>query len=632
MAQEETIKIIIEANAEQFKQTAAIINSELGKLGNNFQILQKDINSTAGSMDRFDKSGKKFNKGIMSISLILQDLPYGFRGIQNNIPALVGSFGLVYLAISAVTAAMTYFVLQGDKMSKGTKDLFETFKNFVNGVASDLYNTLYPAFKSITESIQYLWGMFGDNIIYQFKTIWENILAFLKIAGAILANAFTVITSLIKGDWAKFGESLLNIFKLAWNSIIQFLSFALKQVSNGIGGFVKIFDKDLGVAIVNAAELTANDFSKKFKFAFKEVETAAKKIDVFSLFNFGKKDTKGKTDKSLLDKLTAQYNFYKDNVFMAGYYGKLMLDEEKNVALKEAKINKASKQEIENINVEYAFKELTLFKQIEAQKFAIREQSTKRQEQLTNSSIKTAENAKKEEDRISKEFIDAYNSDINQQESDFNQFYKTKMDLATGDLKGQKEILLQQRAQLEEGLVLQGISWNKYTKGVGENVKAVSIITAKIAKEAFDSLMQMGNAIMNALGPSLDMLLEKGSSIGDVLTNAFQSILKQLAKVIISAAIAVALLAILFPDKLVEAGGAGVLFKGLIGQGMGIGGLIGGGGTTKGVDATNATDAIDKIKSNASNGKDGGSFILKGQDLVLALNRSESSLKLRRGI
>jgi phosphate uptake regulator len=631
MAQEETIKIIIEANAEQFKQTAAIINSELGKLGNNFQILQKDINSTAGSMDRFDKSGKKFNKGIMSISLILQDLPYGFRGIQNNIPALVGSFGLVYLAISAVTAAMTYFVLQGDKMSKGTKDLFDTFKNFVNGVASDLYNTLYPAFKSITESVQYLWAMFGENIINQFKIIWDNLLAFLKLGGAILANAFTVVTSLIKGDWTKFGESLLNIFKLAWNGIIQFLSFALKTVSNGIGGFVKIFDKDLGVAIVNAAELTANDFSKKFKYAFKEVETAAKKIDVFSLFNFGKKDNKGKADKSLLDKLTAQYNFYKDNVFMAGYYGKLMLDEERNVALKEAKINKASKEDIKNINEEYAFKELTLFKQIEAQKFAIREQSIKRQEQLTNSSIKTVENAKKEEDRISKEFIDAYNSDINQQESDFNQFYKTKMDLATGDLEAQKEILLQQRAQLEEGLVLQGISWSTYTKGVGANVKAVAQISAKITKEAFDSLMQMGNAIMNALGPSLDMLLEKGASIGDVLTSAFHSIIRQLAKVIISAGIAVALLAILFPGMLAKAGGAGAVFKGLIGQGMGIGGLIGGGGTSKGVDATNGTNAINTIQSNSSAGQGGGNFVLKGQDLVLALNRSESSLKLRRG-
>jgi hypothetical protein len=64
---------------------------------------------------------------------------------------------------------------------------------------------------------------------------------------------------------------------------------------------------------------------------------------------------------------------------------------------------------------------------------------------------------------------------------------------------------------------------------------------------------------------------------------------------------------------------------------MGIGGLIGGGGTTKGVDATNGTNAIDKIKTNASDGKNGGSFVLKGQDLVLALNRSESSLILRRG-
>jgi len=630
MAQEETIKIIIEANAEQFKQTAAIINSELGKLGNNFQILQKDVNSTADSMDRFDKSGKKFNKGIMSISLILQDLPYGFRGIQNNIPALVGSFGLVYLAISAVTAAMTYFVLQGDKMSKGTKDLFETFKNFVNGVASDLYNTLYPAFKSITESVQYLWAMFGENIINQFKIIWDNLLAFLKLGGAILANAFTVVTSLIKGDWTKFGESLLNIFKLAWNGIIQFLSFALKMVSNGIGGFVKIFDKDLGVAIVNAAELTANDFSKKFKFAFKEVETAAKKIDVFSLFNFGKKDTKGKTDKSLLDKLTAQYNFYKDNVFMAGYYGKLMLDEEKNVALKEAKINKASKQDIENINAEYAFKELTLLKGIEAQKFAIREQSARRQQQLTESSIKNAENAKKEEDRISKEFIGAYRSDINQQESDFNQFYKTKMDLSTGDLNGQKEILLQQRAQLEEGLALQGISWDTYTKGVGENVKAVAIITAKISKEAFDSLMKMGNGIMNALGPSLDLLIEKGENIGEVLTSAFHSLIRQLAKVVIAATLAVALLAIIFPGKLAAAGGAGKLFGGLISQGMGIGGLIGGGNTNKGTDATKATNAINTIQTSPA-GDNNGQFVLRGNDLVLALNRSETSLNLRRG-
>jgi hypothetical protein len=135
---------------------------------------------------------------------------------------------------------------------------------------------------------------------------------------------------------------------------------------------------------------------------------------------------------------------------------------------------------------------------------------------------------------------------------------------------------------------------------------------------------------MNALGPSLDMLLEKGANIGEVLTNAFQSILKQLAKVIISAAIAVAILAILFPSIIAEAGGAGAVFKGLIGQGMVIGGLIGGGNTSKGTDATKATNAINTIQTNPA-ADNSGQFVLRGNDLVLALNRSETSLNLRRG-
>jgi len=39
---------------------------------------------------------------------------------------------------------------------------------------------------------------------------------------------------------------------------------------------------------------------------------------------------------------------------------------------------------------------------------------------------------------------------------------------------------------------------------------------------------------------------------------------------------------------------------------------------------------LDKLKDMLG-GNGGGQFILKGQDLVLAMNRSESSLKLRRG-
>ena len=353
MAVEESIKINIQANAEEFKVVSDIINRELGKLGKNFEILETDINKASQSMKKFESSSKGFNKGLMSISLILQDLPYGFRGIQNNIPALAQGFGILYLAVSAVTAAMTYFVMEGDKMSKGTKELFDTFKDFVNGVVNDLVNALYPAFKSIVESIKYLWSVFGENIIYQFKAMWDNLLAFLKIAGNILAEAFSVVTSVIKGDWAKFGESLLNIFKLAWNGIVQFLSFALKLVGNGIGAFVKIFNKDLGDTILKSVDYTANEFSKKFKFAFKEVENAGKKIDVFSLFTGGKKTKTGKLEDPTIAILEAKKQYYKDDILMFAAYEQEILRKQEDLEVKQAILDKKGKDYIQAIRDKY---------------------------------------------------------------------------------------------------------------------------------------------------------------------------------------------------------------------------------------------------------------------------------------
>jgi hypothetical protein len=401
MAVEESIKIKIQANAEEFKVVAGIINTELGKLGKNFEILEGNIKQTSNAMKGFDNSSKKFNKGIMSISLILQDLPYGFRGIQNNIPALAQGFGVLYLAISAVTAAMTYFVLEGDKMSKGTKEIYKVFKDFINGILNDLVNALYPAFKSITESIKFLWSLFGENLIYQFKTIWENLLAFIKIGGAILANAFDAITSLIKGDWSKFGESLLNIFKLAWNGIIQFLSFALKQVGNGVGAFVKIFNKDLGTTILKSVDYTANEFSKKFKFAFKEVDNASKKIDFFALFGGKKKKeetTKAtfKADTSNLDLLKAQENYYKDDLFMRRYYALEVLKEEEKLALMEAIFNKSSIETLSNIAETFKVKRLAIEKSTLDGIQQIRNDAAKRTDKFNQDELDKAEKVQKE--------------------------------------------------------------------------------------------------------------------------------------------------------------------------------------------------------------------------------------------
>ena len=56
---------------------------------------------------------KNSNKQWTSLSLVVQDLPYGFRGIQNNLPALFGSIasaaGPAYFAFSALVAITTAY-------------------------------------------------------------------------------------------------------------------------------------------------------------------------------------------------------------------------------------------------------------------------------------------------------------------------------------------------------------------------------------------------------------------------------------------------------------------------------------------------------------------------------------------
>ncbi len=92
---------------------------------------QADFSQAQRSIDDF---AKKSRIALTNLSLVVQDLPYGFIGIQNNLPALTQSFaqlsseaggtqnalkqiaaGLVgpaglFLAFSAVTTAITYAV------------------------------------------------------------------------------------------------------------------------------------------------------------------------------------------------------------------------------------------------------------------------------------------------------------------------------------------------------------------------------------------------------------------------------------------------------------------------------------------------------------------------------------------
>ena len=592
---------------------------------------------------------KKSNQQYTNFALILQDLPYGFRGIQNNLPAVIGGFagmtGGIYLASSAIIALFTAWDNGMIKFGDSTKLSGEYAKEAATNYASEkvqldsLYRVATNSNISMEERIRASKAL---------KEEYPGLLNSYSLEEIALGKADVAYNKLTKTLWqyaqAKAAEKTLEDLAAQKQVLaIERTDLLAKkrkaeanikpfQVSTTYGEKT-ISDAEFNLRMINNdlknnenAQKGINKQASSYLGIIDATVTSESKLNEFKEKPDNKKSISDAKTRIKLEKetslqvLQSKQQTYKDDILLFEEYEIKIINLREEQSLAEAEAVGASEQTLQNI------RDIAANNRLKA-----RQELSAKIQKLILDDVNAELKAEKDKERISKEFVGAYKSDINQQESDFNQFYKTKMDLATGDLGAQKEILLQQGAQIEEFAIISKGTWDGYSKAVGENVKAVSQISAKITKEAFDSIMKMGNAIMNALGPSLDMLLEKGANIGEVLTSAFHSILRQLAKVIIAATIAVAILAILFPSLLAKAGGAGAVFKGLISQGMGIGGLIGGGSnTSKGVDAKNGTNAINTIQTSAA-GDNNGQFVLRGNDLVLALNRSETSLNLRRG-
>ncbi|OBQ43989.1 MAG: hypothetical protein AN484_09600 [Aphanizomenon flos-aquae WA102] len=651
MAVEESIKIKIQANAEEFKIVAGIINTELGKLGKNFEILEGNIKQTSNAMNSFDGSSKKFNKGLMSISLILQDLPYGFRGIQNNIPALVQGFGVLYLAISAVTAAMTYFVLEGDNMSKGTKKLYDTFKDFINGVVNDLYNALAPAFESVVKSVMILWDMFGSYLTSIFKDTWDILVKIITVVGNNIAYMFKAFTAILKGDWKTLGETLVNYWKSAWNLIIDILSYSLKTVGNLVGGLVGIFDKDFGKLISKSTEYTANKFADNFKFAFKEVEKASKKIDIFSIFG-GKKKKGGednktfKADKSNLEVLKAQENFYKDDLFMRRYYALEVLKEEEKLALMEANFNKANKVTLTNIAEEFRIKRLAVEKSTLDGIQAIRNDAADRTTKFNKDELEKAEKIQKELTDRSIYFTD--------------QRIKAAQTEADASIRANRGNYQAQKQALEDVIVKLGIFRMAGIGGAEAMLKLDEAIANNKAKieGLVDPLETLNQALTSAFGQlNVDMVTGFAENIGEMLAggkfdfsklgNILADGLSSIGKALIAFALTNGAVIELFKDPKtwpialaagVAAVAAGSFLKSKLSDNKATafanGGIVS--GPTMGLvgeypGAANNPEVIaplDKLKSMIGGGG-GGMFVLRGQDLLLSVNRAQKASNLK---
>lgn len=134
---------------------------------------------------KIEDFAKKSRTALNSLSLVAQDLPFGFIGIQNNLPGVISSFGELtmeagsvagalkqlgsaligpaglFLAFSAVTAGVTYAIQQYGSLGKAidvlifsgralSKEQQEIAKNVANEGTQVL--TLYGLYKNLGDS------------------------------------------------------------------------------------------------------------------------------------------------------------------------------------------------------------------------------------------------------------------------------------------------------------------------------------------------------------------------------------------------------------------------------------------------------------------------------------------------
>jgi hypothetical protein len=618
MADNQMVKIVFDFDLGNVPASAKKLSQYLKDNNLDLKFTKKSVDDLAASMNQLATAQtktaqssaamgnqlKKTNMQWTSLALVIQDLPYGFRGIQNNLPALVGGFaaatGPIYLAFSALIAITTAYekeiaqLIYGiDAFSIANKKMNEELATSIGqaksqiAVDQSLLKIINDTTKSTNERERALASLkkeYEGNIELQKLDIQDGdklALVYDKISNALIRRAkATAYATLI-------AEEETKIFKLQnqqSEEVVKNLGFMGTVYGLATGGMLG-FNSASNVVIsafskqakeIKQSQLNIALYTNKLQ---ENTDAANKNADAQSLDSTAIKK-KGDNAKKEADKLAA----YVAKRF-AGAGG-----ETKYVA----------EPTLDPLAAAKAFKD------------------------------KMAYEKKASKERVA--FLkEQYQLEVSEAEGSFD-----KIKLAEENM----------RMALDKGFMDGSIKLTEYIDAILELRKKSNQTVLAETKAVTAELLKIGIGLMNALGPALDMLLEKGASIGEVLSRAFEDIIKKLIKVAIAAAIAVAIISLLpgGQGKLAKAGGAMKMFGNLVGGGMGLGSqLFANGGIVSGPTmglmgeypgAQNNPEVVaplDKLKDMIGGGSGSGEFVLRGNDLILAIQRSNSSLKLRRG-
>ena len=634
-----------------------LLQTNLDQLKTSLVQTQNAANGAGNAIGGSVNSLKNSNKQWSALSLVVQDLPYGFRGIQNNLPALFGSMatgaGAVYFAFSAVTAAITAWDMGLFKVFETTKKVNtaqEEYTKSLNSAVASGYGEVsqVKALVSVVNNqtisidkrrdalkkLQDEYPGYFKNMSLEKTSVDGLTTSVGELTKAIIARAeASAMTGEIEKKAAEMftnkrtiDANEVSITNLT-NSLALFNDTRLEQIALDQFGVQRRVITPYGAAIKEIEKL--EKANTKLRTSNESIQNSMSLLQNSVNFRAGISaglDTnapgnvaKPKVSNSELDALKSKQKIYKDDLDMFYYYGNLIINEEERIAKERARIEGTLGKDLKNIEDNFNSQRI-----VNKQEFgrAIMAQADKNTKSFEDNEKEQSQN----EDKNYKERL-----------SSLGQFYTDRRNLNTGDREEQRALYGQEISDLQYMLDNNLIYYDDYLKKLGIAFKGWATSNEAVTKKVTEDLKQIGIGIMNALGPSLDLLLEKGASIGEVLTKAFEDVFKKLIKVAIAAAIAVAIIALLpgGQGKLAQAGGALKMFGTLVKGGMGLGpNLFANGGIVSGPTmglmgeypgaSTNpeVIAPLDKLKSLIGNQSGTLEARISGNDLLILMNKA----------
>ena len=673
-------------------QIAAIatLSQNYNSLNGILATTQASTNGATSAISNSANSLKQSNKQWSALALVVQDLPYGFRGIQNNLPALFGSLatgaGAAYFAFSAVVAVITAMDMGLIKFGNSVKLTTDYSKDAANTYATETLqlDSLYRVSQDVTVSMsdritaaellkkEYpgLLGFYSAEDIAlgkaaeSYDKLRESVWAYAKVKAAekVLIelggkqNELTIRQNKVTAQQNKANSKAVTAVNYAmYNNLTlteQFYQLIKDVPKHGIFGPIieSLPEMQKTTDLLNGIKKEQEDLND-------ETELYQDIIDnniVFSkLFEDsktdGKKGAKEKVSTSALDNLKTQQKIYKDDLDMFFYYGSLIINEEERIAKERARIEGTLGKDLVNIEANYEGQRIINKQEFGRKLMEAAEKNTKEyeknEEDITKVIIKNREIIA---DAIKKINSDINNENIKNVETELNQTLKA----TRGSYNAQKEayqIAIDKLKEKKAALDAASISTDEYTKKIA-NLEAGMAglvdpletlnqsIQAAFSQLDIDMLTSFGEGIGNLLsGEKFDM-----SKMGNILADAIVSLGKALITYGVTQLAALKALSSLNPYVAIAGGvlavAAGTALKNKLKQNnapaFANGGIVS--GPTMGLvgeypGAQNNPEVIaplDKLKSMIGGGG-GGSFVLRGQDLLLSVNRAQKASNLK---